>query len=88
MKTRRMALPSSHTTKRKDKHPMSARAPFFDGWFIWASGLVTISIVVAYGNIHMGPGDERLSAWNWCFPAFMAAVVIAARCYQYFVQKR
>ncbi len=67
---------------------MTNRAPFINGWFIWAGSLVLIAAIVASGNIHLGPEHERISPWNWGWVAFMAALVIGGRSYQYFVQKR
>lgn len=67
---------------------MSNRAPFLSAWFIFAALLVLGAAVIAYGNIHLGPVEDRLSPWNWAGVGVMAALVLGARCYQYFVQRR
>ena len=64
------------------------KAPFLSPWFVWASILVLISAVVAFGNIHTGPEASRLSPWNWAWVAVMGGIVVGTRCYQYFIQKR
>ena len=58
------------------------------GWLLFAGGLVLLAAIIAFGNIHLGPEQERLSPWNWAWVGIMAALVFGARAYQYFIQHR
>ncbi len=47
-----------------------------DGWALWALVLTIAAIIVAAGNIHFGPEGNRISPWNWAWPAFYSALFI------------